>query len=828
MKTFLLPALLVGLFLAAYGGAADQGFTVIDVDGEEVVIYRDEYGVPHIFAETNKALFTGYGYAVAEDRLWQLELFRHAAQGRLSELLGAATVATNLQAGQLPALTVDMDIRTRHYPHAELQEQLALLNEEEVEIFSAYADGINRYVTEVVAADPASKLPFEFHSLEIGVPAPWTALDVVANAVYQSRFGQAGGQERQNQTLLTSLINRHGLAAGLAIFNDVRWIDNPDTPVSVPAEGPVVKRQRAQSPIPALLDQLNGASEENEVSMEERADAVLRALGIPISTGSHGWVVSTAKSANGSAMLFGGPQVDFNTPELFHEVHLKGGNGFNVMGRGFSGVPFVYAGRTDQMAWGMTSGTFGDTRDIYIETLCNGGTGYFFNGGCTPFEARIEVIRVEGGSPVNCTVRRTVHGPVVAIPGVSGAACTAPFPTSGVVFSQKRVVWKHEIESAKEFLVIDRARNLQEFEAAVRRLEVSHNFLYADKAGNIAYFLSGKIPIRPAGFDPRLPLPGTGNAEWTGEFRPIPFSRNPTRGWLSSWNSKPSLGYPNPDQRSFGKQWRSLEIDERLVTGLISLDDMKDIAKDIARTGGDGREYRYLKPYLLAALDSVPPLSSLAAQARAVLEAWDGSLFVDAVTSTTLEPGQVIFGTWLRGRPEEKACAEKSFPGVLCHVFADEVPNFNPNNMSNMLIHVLDDGLGGGSGVPPSRDYFNGVNPNTVISRAFDQALAALGTDPNAWSTQQRDVVHFQHTLYPAIPEVATMLGSNRATYAYIVVLSNPTPSSESILSLGQSGFIGRDATNMPEFGPHFQDQLELFRNFQYKPMRLYRNRQLQ
>jgi penicillin amidase len=163
-----------------------------------------------------------------------------------------------------------------------------------------------------------------------------------------------------------------------------------------------------------------------------------------------------------------------------------------------------------------------------------------------------------------------------------------------VVFSQKRVVWKREIVSAKQFLVINRARNLQEFEAAVRRLEVSHNFLYAESVGNIAYWFSGKVPIRPAGFDARLPLPGIGNAEWTGEFRPVPFSINPTRGWLSSWNSKPSLGYPNPDQRSFGKQWRSLEIDERLAKGLISLNDMKDIAKDIARTeqGGDGREAR--------------------------------------------------------------------------------------------------------------------------------------------------------------------------------------------------------------------------------------------
>jgi Penicillin amidase len=284
-------------------------------------------------------------------------------------------------------------------------------------------------------------------------------------------------------------------------------------------------------------------------------------------------------------------------------------------------------------------------------------------------------------------------------------------------------------------------------------------------------------------------------------------------------SQKTVSGYPNPDQRSFGKQWRSIEIDDRLRSGLISLDEMKDIAKDIARTsmGGDGRESRHLKPYLLAALDAVPPTNSLAAQARAVLEDWDGSLFTDAITSETLEPGQVIFAKWLELQ--------------LVNTFGDELGTQVNQASVNLLIHVLDHALGGGSPVPPSRDYFNGANPNALMSATFDQALTALttlGPAPAAWSTQPREIVRFRHTLYPAIPEVASMLDSNRATYAYIVVLSNPMPSSESILSLGQSGFIALDATtNLPVFGPHVRDQIELFRDFRYKPMRLFRNAQL-
>jgi len=359
--------------------ARDQGFTTLDVDGEQVRIYRDEFGVPHIFAETNRGLFQGFGYAVAEDRLWQLELFRAASLGRLAEIFGSTPIVTNVLIGNLTvtALMADKDIRTRHYTEVEVQQQFDLLDAEEAEIFTAYAEGINRYVTEVVVPDPANKLPFEFHSLGLGIPEPWTALHVAANAIYQSRFGQVGGMERRNQTLLNNLIAKHGRATAVAIFNDVRWINDPDAPVSVPPAGAVGKKQHA---VPRA-EQLDGASAQDDRSEEDKADAVLEALGVPIRSGSHGWVVSAAKSANGSPMLFGAPQVGFNTPELFLEVQLNGGNGFNVMGRAFAGVPVIYSGRTDKMSWTMSSGTFGDARDIYVETLCPPpGSGYSFNG----------------------------------------------------------------------------------------------------------------------------------------------------------------------------------------------------------------------------------------------------------------------------------------------------------------------------------------------------------------------------------------------------------------------------------------------------------------
>jgi hypothetical protein len=149
-----------------------------------------------------------------------------------------------------------------------------------------------------------------------------------------------------------------------------------------------------------------------------------------------------------------------------------------------------------------------------------------------------------------------------------------------------------------------------------------------------------------------------------------------------------------------------------------------------------------------------------------------------------------------------------------------------------MLIHVLDDnrwGLGAGSGVPPSRNYFSGCDlsivsscdPRVILSRAFDLALNSLGPE-SSWSTHPRDVVRLRHTLYPAVPEVGEMLDANRGSYAFVVVFEQPKPTSESVISLGQSGFISPALV----FDDHFQDQFELFKKFEYRPMQLFANAQ--
>jgi penicillin amidase len=776
LLALLLPALPLGAVAATSADAPPAG-TVLKVDGASATIVRDAFGVPHIYALTNRALFVAYGYAVAQDRLWQLELNRRAARGRLAEVFGPSVV---------PADTV---ARTVGYTESELDAQFARLGSEEKEIFRAYADGINRYLTEVVAVDPLHALPFEFHALGVN-PEPWTLRDSVAFGAFMTRrFGEIGGRHLTNQSLLDHLVKRFGDAAGYAAFNDVRWRNDPDAPVTVPvAEGQTGQRETSGQ----VAAQLEGVAADLPAGGDE-ATQIWERLGVVTKLGSYAWVVSPWRSANRAAMLYGGPQMGFSAPEVLHEVQLTGGNGFNVTGMAFAGVPAVLIGRNARVAWTSTTATGGNV-DTYLETLC-GVDRYVFRGQCTAMESRVESIKVRGATAIVLPVRRTVHGPVV---GGSGP----------VAVSQKRAHWQREIESISSFIAFDRARDLAGFEAGVKTIVTSHNFLYADQRGNIAYWQAGQVPVRPAGFDPRLPFPGDGRAEWPGGILPMPKSINPKQGYLANWNNKPSVDYDNADSQIFGKQFRLLDLQARLARGVISLEDMRDIPKDIARFGGLGRESRYLLPYLLEGIEAVPPSHSLAERAVDLLEGWDGNNIRDAVTSTRLEPGEVIFASWLSH--------------MIRRTFLDALgPSKINEASSNMLLHVLDAALGDGSGVPPSRDYFNGGDPRAAISQAFDAALAELqasrGDDPSGWRPL-RGTTTFRH---PVIGPVGSIPESNRATYAQIVVLSRPEISSENIFTLGQSGFVGLSPTGGFVLDPHFRDQLELYRNFQYKPMRL-------
>ena len=772
------------LAISADAPSAPRWMTLV-VAGETAYIYRDEYGVPHCFGPTNRALFYASGYAVAQDRLWQLDLFRRTARGTLAEILGTGAVAS------------DRYERRHGYTEAEYEAIFAQLPAEVQEVFTAYRDGINACLAEALAA-PASKLPWEFHELGYQM-APWQVTDSLAIGCYMARrFGEQGGLEVQNQALLQTLTTTYGLITGTAMFEDLRWLNDPAAPVSVPQGGvPSIASTTSPSEINLVLPDIDRVAE--ALTAEQQAvQEVWARYGIPRKLGSYAWAVSPERSATGHALLYGGPQMFWSTPEIVYEIQLTGGQGFDVAGIGFAGLPLVFIGHNRDIAWSITSGV-GDNTDTFVETLNPANLDeYWYDGSWRGMIIYETLIAVRGQSaPVVEVVRHTVHGPVIYLDTAHNLA-----------YSLKRASWMQEHAMLRTFLNLMRAQGLDQFGQAVGEHTVSNNFVYADRAGNIAYWQAGSVPMRADGsYVGRFPWRGDGTQEWRSSFRAIPHIVNPAQGYVANWNNKPSVDFDNGDGQLLGKQNRVQDIQELLAAkNKISWDDMRAIPMQIGAFLDLGNETRYVRSYLLAAIDAEAPDD---AQLRAVavrLAAWDGKLVTDVVSSTVMVPEEKIWYAWL--------------DQIRLDTFGDELGSYWTWTNLNTLLHALE---GASSGVPPARDYFDDIytsaheTANSIIVGALRKALQNLTTsyhtsNIDAW-VEPRPVITLTHSLGRLMGQIPA---SNRSTYGQVIELGTPIVA-ENILPMGQSGFISPEGV----LDAHFSDQAELYRQFRYKPMRL-------
>jgi len=789
-------------------------------------VRRDEYGRPSIEAGNEYDLFEAYGYAVAQDRLWQLEVFRRAARGRLAEVLGNMVTSVEVK-GPIALVELDIEQRQHGYTEPEYQAMYEAMPDFARRAIAAYRDGINRYLAEA-RADPLKKLPWEFHVLGY-FPEPWTITDSIAICRLAARiFGERGGRELRNLVLYQQLVKRHGEELGGEIFDDLRWRNDPEAPVTVPLEDEQARalashaaardRSRRRGPLFALyrwLPDFRALLSAYERWQRQRR-ALFQLLGLPVTFGSFGFVIDGTRSQSGHPLLLGGPQMGFLYPDIVHEVHLKA-PGWHVTGMAFAGGPAILVGHNERIAWTTTSGP-GDNTDLYVERLNPANHDeYLFQGAYRRMEVREEVIAIRTsplGFPLRTTkaktilVKRTVHGPVLFVDEANHVAVTL-----------KRAHWMREAETWVGFLEINRARNMEDFARAVRRIPTSHHFLYADVDGNIAYWLAGWVPIRPAGYDPRLPLPGTGEAEWETNVRPLPHVRNPRQGWLANWNNKPTVDFDNPDDVLFGKQHRVLRIMSILAeptrlfgqrregeTGpRLGIEDLLSLEEDIARFDDAGPKAAFLRDYLLRALEVADPSDLRLHLAAQLLQNWDGALYADAIASPYVEPANALFDAILRR--------------LIWNVFADELGDDLLSEVNiNTLLHALERAH---SGVSSAHDYFNGADWRQVVATSVREAVKELMVAYGPMWTMPwipRPEIRFRHLFgFRVGPSV---LVANRATYTQIVELTDP-PRGWNRLPSGQSAFLRprRFFRWLPILEPTLYNQRALFREFGVKPM---------
>ena len=769
-----------------------------------VTIYRDDFGAPHIFAVDTEGLYYGYGYATAQDRLFQLDMLRRTYWGRVSEVHGAKF------------LEFDKAMRRDNLSRAQVKDQITGLDRHYQVILRSFADGINTYIAEA-SADPGSKLPAEFKNFGIE-PEKWKDEDVAA--VFLSVMGvfMDFSRELENKALLDYLVKRHGEKKGRALFSEVVMGNDPDayTTISAGTPAPAPAKKKASNSLPSL-------SIAREILDESRAlRSAYTELGLTLPeeapSASYAFLVSAKKSASGNPLLMGGPQFSFHLPSDLYEVGLHG-PGIDAVGSTLTGYPFIMFGQTERTAFSSTAGV--DNITDYFEEKLNprNPRQYWFMGKWRPMEQRKEIFKVKGEDPKEVTFFYTVHGPVIKMDDAKGIAYT------------KQLSCKEDYLSGfVSFYELMKAQTPEEFKKAAALSSLSVNAYFADTAGNIGYFHQGKYPKRSAKANPLFPAPGTGEYEWQG-FHPAaqnPHVINPATGIIANWNNKPAKNWPNGDLGGVFGGAAGWGVDHRVtvltdsVKGKerISVDDLKKMIQDI--TLGHLWAQRF-KPFLLDVLKRNMNADPRIPIAFEILASWDDT-WSDANDDGVYDhPGLSIFNAWwdiaLKNTFEDEfgeywGASESSVGGPFNWEKRKRYPGGHP-----LFLRAL---LGKKAPNPLSHDYFNGKRDEILLKsllEGLDRAEKKFGCpDMTSWKMPVTPMPYAPTTIMgvPTTQEKVKMtFFMERGTENHIVELKQGGAEGVMVVPPGSSAFVKGDGTK----SPYYDDQFEMFNKFQYKPL---------
>ncbi len=631
---FLLRGLIVVVVLALIAGAggayyfksylpktvALKSFPQIDgeimMDGLDgaVDIYRDQMGIPHIYASTTHDLFFAQGYVHAQERFWQMDAWRHIGSGTLSEMFGAGQVKT------------DSFLRTLGWKQV-AEKEYEQLSPDAKAIADAYADGVNAYLKD----HDGDAVSLEYAIVKLLSPdykiQPWTPVNSLTWG--KAMAWDLGGNmdDEIERAVLLKTLTPEQLAEIFPAYPE-------DYPVIVPKIGNQASA-RGDSPSAIGYSSLPGVDFQSVTDNFARVDALLGPRGSAI--GSNSWAVSGQLTTTGKPLLANDMHLGIQMPSIWFQNSLhcapkSDACPFEVTGFSFAGVPGVVAGHNDRIAWAFTN-LGPDVQDLYIEKVNpDNPNQYEVDGKWVDFETRKETIGVVGGEAVEITVRVTRHGPVISDTygplkdNVDPKSEATPFKDkAGIELPQNYVIalaWT-ALSPNSPFEAIwgfNRAQNWDEFRAAARMWSVpAQNLLYADVDGNIGYQTPGNIPIRKNG-DGTLPVPGWDSQyDWTGyiPFDELPYVFNPQSGYIVTANNQANpRGYPY----LITKDWDYGQRAARIVDMIVSAPGKIDAAY-IQSMHGDSKSLNAeaLVPVLLSV-----NLDSRAASVRAqFLASWD-------------------------------------------------------------------------------------------------------------------------------------------------------------------------------------------------------------
>lgn len=592
MKWFKRIAL--ALLVLVVGGAAGSWWWIrssapaysgeLRLDGlsAPATVWFDDFGIPHIQASGRTDLYRAFGYIHASERLFQMEMLRRAGGGRLSEIIGASTLPT------------DIMFRTIGIPEYARQSDSLLRASGDPAMLAdiqAYLDGINAFVR-------SGAVPREFSIIGISCE-PFTTHDLfLITGAMSFSFSQAQKSEPVMDHIATHYGNRYLADIGLWHREGDSFIPGgPDTSASS-----------------ALL------------SFGRTIQAIQQELPVAPLQGSNGWVVSGKRTANGHVLFCNDTHIGYLLPQTWYEAYLTC-PGFELYGHFLGGVPFALVGRNASLSWGLTM-LLNDDMDFYRETFNpQDSTQVMYKGEWTLARVRESRIAVKDQPDHVLTYRETPHGPVI----------NDAFPDMGreTAISMLWTYTRLPNKTVEAFYGFNHAQDISEFMRSVERVHAPGlNIHYGDTAGNIAWWSAARLLERPAHVNPRILLDGaSGRDEPSGyyEFRSNPRNINPSDGIIATANEWPApmdtMYYPG----YYLPPYRGARIRSQLA---IRTDWNAEAMKALLTDAVNEADARALQQ-LLARYNRIDESGDAAREELLqVLRNWDGSYDPESVPAT--------------------------------------------------------------------------------------------------------------------------------------------------------------------------------------------------
>ena len=449
-----------------------------------VRVYRDSFAVPHIYAESEKDLYTAVGYIMAQERLWQMDLLRRATTGNLSEIFGKDFIETDMLMRSLNITKKSHEV----IDHTPQKIHTAL---------KAFSNGVNQYIE-----NNRNQLPPEFTILKYK-PSPWKPIHSINLIGYMAWDLTMPWSYEMTLHKLSTALNNEKYKSLIPDISAQKSVVFPEF--------------KTDTIVSSMMDNL--------LTQQRK----LEDLGLKVFSGSNNWAVSGEKTTSGKPLLANDMHLGLNSPGVWLQMHMVVKDRLNVTGVALPGQPFVISGHNDSIAWGLTNVML-DDMDFYRETIHpKDSSKYKLNGMWKKLKIEQENIPLKNGDTAKRTIRYTHRGPIISkYKDIQDEAISM------------RWIGNEYSNELRSTYLLNPAANWKEFKNAVKTfISISQNIVYADVKGNIGLYCCAGIPIREG--DGISIYPGdTTKYDWKGfvPFDQLPHSYNPESGIVASANNK--------------------------------------------------------------------------------------------------------------------------------------------------------------------------------------------------------------------------------------------------------------------------------------------------